>query len=51
MDIDDGCDLIALSLEMINLDVKNPLGTFSSIIFILRQIRMITTIIQDFEAI
>ena len=28
MDIDDGCVLIVLSLEVINLDVKNLLGTF-----------------------
>ena len=26
MDIDDGCDLIVLSFEMINLDVKKPFG-------------------------
>ena len=52
VDIDDGCDLIAvLSLVMINLDVKNLLGTFLPSIFILKQIRIITTITQDFEAV
>ena len=50
MDIDEGCDLIVLSLEMINLDVKNPLSTFSSI-FILKQNRTITFMIEDFDAI
>ena len=36
--------------KMINLDVKNPLSTFSSI-FILKQNRTITFMIEDFDAI